>query len=111
MSASESGPYKRKSCGNRQLVRELRLAGIFPGGEPVGSDVGGGVGDLADEHGAGLIIEVVVIFVGVSVEAAAGIAIGVKNGFEPAVGAEAGLESVVGGIGDIHGIVGMHEEK
>ena len=64
---------------------ELRLAGVFPGGEPVGADVGGGVGDLTDEDGACLIIEVVIIFVGVSVEAAAGVAISVENCFKPAM--------------------------
>ena len=59
------------------------MAGVFPGGEPIRADVGGGVGDLADEDGARLIIEVIVIFVGVSVEAAAGVAISVENGFKP----------------------------
>ena len=70
---------------DEQLVGELRLAGVFPGGEPVGADVGGGVGDLTDEDGACLIIEVVVIFVGVSVEAAAGVAISVEDCFKPAM--------------------------
>jgi len=35
---------------------------------------------LADEDGSGLVIEVVVIFVGVRVEATASIAVGVENG-------------------------------
>jgi len=70
---------------DERLMGELRLAGVFPGGEPVGADVGGGVGDLTDEDGACLIIEVVIIFVGVSVEAAAGVAISVENCFKPAM--------------------------
>src|SRR6266480_680860 len=74
----ESKSKRRRSRAQRKwqdkrLMGELRLAGVFPGGEPIGADVGGGVRDLPDEDGARLIIEVVVIFVGVGVEAAAGV--------------------------------------
>src|SRR5689334_14671395 len=92
------------------LARQLRLAGVFPGGEPVGTDVGGGVGKLADQDGAGMIVKMVVVFVGVGVQTAAGFAVSVKNGFHPTVRTEAGFESVVGGIGNECSVIRAHEE-
>jgi hypothetical protein len=50
-----------------KLAGELGLAGVFPGGEPEGADVGGGVRELADEDGGGLVVEAIVVFVGVGV--------------------------------------------
>ena len=64
---------------------KLGLAGVFPGGQPVGTDVSCGIGDLANEDSAGLVVEVVVVFVGVGVDAASRVAIGVENWFKPTV--------------------------
>src|SRR5260221_502514 len=93
------------------LARKLRLAGVFPGGKPEGADVGGGVGKLANQDCGGLIVKAIVVFVGVRVEAAARIAVGEENSFEPTVGTKAGFEGVVGRIGDEHGVVGTHGEE
>ena len=94
-----------------RLVRKLRLAGVFPGGQPVGADVGGSVGNLPDEDRSRLIVEVIVVFVGVGVEAAAGIAVGVENGFQPAMRTEAGVEGVIRRIGDVESVIRPHEKE
>src|SRR5690349_13107273 len=96
-----TGVWGTRVTESRQnLVRKLRLAGVFPGGEPEGTDVGGSVGKLANQNGGGLIVEAIIVFVGVRVEAAARIVVGEENRFEPTVGAKAGFEGVVGWIGD-----------
>src|SRR5271163_2316418 len=93
------------------LVRQRRAAGVFPCGEPVGADVGGGAGELADERGRSLIVEVVVVFVVIGGFAVAGVAIGEKNGFEPTMCAEAGFEGVICGVADENRVVGAHGKK
>src|SRR5581483_4621648 len=82
-------------------MRQLRLAGVFPGGVPERADIGGG----------GLIVETVVILVGVGIEAAAGVAVREKNGLEPTVRAETGFEGVIGGIVDEQRVIGTHGEE
>src|SRR5882724_11412871 len=98
-------------CQKKDLARKLRLAGVFPGGEPKGTDVGGGVRELANQDCGGLIVKAIVVFVGVRVEAAARIAVSEKNSFEPTVGTKAGFEGIVGWIGNEHGVVGTHGKE
>ena len=95
----------------KESAGELRLAGIFPGSEPVGADVGGGAGKLMDQRGSGLIIKAVVVFVVVGLAAEMRVAVGEKNRFDPGVGGEAGLEGMIGGIADEGSVVGAHREE
>ena len=102
----------RKRAGRTLLLAGRRgPAGVGPGGEPVGADVGGGVAELADERGAGLIVEAVVVVVGVVGEAGAGAAIGQEDIFQPGVGVQAAFKGVIGGVVDVGGIVGAHREE
>src|ERR1051325_9828726 len=79
---------QRKRERRTTSMGELRLAGVSPGCEPVRADIRGGVVNLPDEDCASLVVKVVVVFIGVSVESTVGIAVGIENGFEPTVGAE-----------------------
>ena len=58
-----SASCRRNDSALIDLVGELRAAGVDPGGQPVGADVGGGVGELADQGGGGLVVETVEVFV------------------------------------------------
>ena len=66
---------------------------------------------MANQDCGGLIVEAIVVFVGVRVEAAARIAVSEKNSFEPTVGTKAGFEGIVGWIGNEHGVVGTHGKE
>src|SRR5229473_7177068 len=92
-------------------VRQSGLAGVGPSGKPVGADVGGGVGELVDERGGGLIVEAVEVFVVVGLYFEMGVAVGKEHRLEQTVGTEAGVEGVVGGIVDKGSVVGAHGEK
>src|SRR5258705_11656310 len=102
---------KDESVMPAKSAGKLRLAGIFPGGEPEGADVSRSVRKLANENGGGLIVKAVVVFVGVRIQAAARIAVGEKNGFEATVRTKAGFEGVIGGIGNEHSVIGTHGKK
>jgi hypothetical protein len=92
-------------------VRQGGFAGVGPGGEPVGADVGGGTRELVDQGGSGLIVEAVEIFVVVGFGAETRVAVGEKDDLDPSVSAEAGLEGVIGGIADEGGVIGTHGEE
>src|SRR5262249_27237953 len=88
-----------KGTGTR-LVGEGGFAGVGPGGEPVGADVGGGVGELVDQRGGGLVVEAVKVFVVVGLGQEFGVAVGEEHDFDPGMRGEAGFEGVIGGVGD-----------
>src|SRR5260370_37574020 len=78
-------------------ARQLRPASVYPGRKPEGANIGCGVGELADQNGRGLIVEAVVILVGEGGFSTTRVAVGEKDGLQPAVRAEAGLESAADG--------------
>src|SRR5579863_5609752 len=92
-------------------MRQSGLAGVGPGGEPVGADIGGGVGELVDERGRGLIVKVVEVFVVIGLYFEVRVAVGEQDGFEQAVGAQANVEGVIRGIVDEGGVIGAHGKK
>src|SRR3954454_17710484 len=87
------------------------FAGIGPGGEPVGTDIGGGVRKLADQRGCRQIVKAVEVQVIVGLGFKAGTAVGEKDALDSAVSTQTGIESMVGGIADERRIVGTHGEK
>ena len=56
-------------------MRQCRATGVLPSRQPVRADVGGGIRELPNQDGRGLIVEAVVKLVGVGIFAAAGVAI------------------------------------
>src|SRR4029077_13310576 len=108
---SDTEKWMEGTAKQLRLMRKLRLAGVFPGGQPVRADVGGSVRNLPDEDRSRLIVEVIVIFVGVGIEAAAGFAVGVENGFQPAMRTEAGVEGMISRVGNVESVIGPHEKE
>src|SRR6266403_2182050 len=66
-------------------VWQLRAAGVFPRGVPERAHIGCRVRELANQNGRGLVVEAVVILICERVLAAARVAIGEKDGLQPAV--------------------------
>src|SRR5207245_4527131 len=92
-------------------ARQRRAPGVSPCREPEGSDVGGGVGELANQNGSGLIVEAFKIVIGKEILAAACIAIGHENRLQPAMRGKAGLESAIRGVADESCVVRTHRKK
>ena len=83
-----------------QSARQLRPARVDPRRHPVGADIGRGIGELADQHGARLRVEAVVVFVVVARSASfVRAAVRQKNIFEPGMRAQSHFKRMVGGIG------------
>jgi len=93
------------------LVGRGGAAGIDPGSEPVGAHIGGGVGELADERGGGLVVQAVEVFVVVGLGVEVGVAVRQQDIFQPAMGAQAGFEGVVSGVVDVRSVAGAHREE
>ncbi len=67
------------------LYRKLRAAGVDPRGQPVGADIGRGIGKLADQNRSGQIVKAIVILVGVVGKSFPGAAIRKQNIFDRSV--------------------------
>src|SRR6267378_548646 len=104
-SESKGGVIRERS------VRQLRATGVFPRREPERADVRGRIRELANQNCRGLIVKAVVILVIERILAAARVAVGEKNGLQPAMRAEAGLESAIRGVVDENRVVRTHREK
>jgi hypothetical protein len=92
-------------------MRQSGLAGIGPGGEPVGTDVGGGVGELANQRASRKIVKAIEVLVVVSLGFEICIAISELDDFQPAMGAEASVKSVIGRVADEGSVVWAHGKE
>src|SRR5229473_1862335 len=104
-SESKGGVIRERS------VWQLRATGVFPRREPERANVGCRVGELANQNCRSLIVKAVVILVIEGILTAACVAVGEKNGLEPAMRGEAGLESAIRGVVDENRVVWAHREK
>src|SRR5437879_2454071 len=104
-SESKGGVIRERS------VRQLRAAGVFPCRKPERADIRGRVGKLANPNRRRLIVKAVVIFVVEGALASTRVAVGKKNGFQPAMRAEASFERAIGRIADEDSIVRAHGKK
>src|SRR6266705_5500411 len=82
---------------NQKSMRQSRSARVGPCGEPKGTDVGGRVGELADQNSSCLVIKTIVVFVRIGIFSSKRVAVGQENRFEPAMRAKAGVKRMVGG--------------
>src|SRR5438477_13017919 len=89
-SESKGGVIRERS------VRQLRAASVFPCRVPERADIRGRIGKLTNQDCRGLIVKAVVLFVGAGALASTCVAVGQKDGLEPAMRADARFERAVG---------------
>src|SRR5712664_88882 len=92
-------------------VRQLWPAGIYPRRQPERAHIGCRVGELANQNCRGLIVKSVVILVVEGILPPARVAVGKKNGFQPAMRTKTSLEGTVRRIADEKRIIWPHREK
>src|SRR5208337_1276660 len=103
--------YRFFAGGDSRSVGQLGLAGIDPGGQPVGANVGGGIGQLLDQRCRRQIVKAVVVFVGVGGLSALRITIRKQQRFHLAMRGKAGIEGVIRGIADEGSVMRADREK
>src|SRR5260370_1073396 len=92
-------------------VRQLRPAGVYPRREPERAHIGCRVGELANQNCRSLVVEAVVILVVEGILPPARVAVGKKNGLQPAMRTKASLEGAIRGVADEKRVIWPHREK
>src|SRR5260370_24851980 len=92
-------------------VRQLRPAGVYQRRKPERAHMGCRVRELANQNCGGLVVEAVVIFVGEGIHSAARVAVGKKNGLQPAMRTKTSLEGAIGRVANEKRIIWPHREK
>src|ERR1700687_591515 len=92
-------------------MRQSRRARIGTRVKPVRADIGGGIGELANQRARRLIVKAIKVFVVVGLALQTRIAIREENHFYPTMRAKACFKTMVGRIIDERGIIRAHREK
>src|SRR6266851_2037154 len=102
---SKGGVIRERSVGQR------RPPGVHPRRKPERTHISCRIGELPNQNCGGLVVEAVVILVGEGVLPVTRVAVGEKNGLQPAMGTKASLESTVRRVANEKRIIWPHREK
>src|SRR6266851_3555148 len=109
---NEAIRLESKGCVIRESsVRQLRPASVHPRRKPERAHIGCRVRELANQNCGGLVVEAVVILVGEGIHPAARVAVGKKNGLQPAMRTKTSLEGAIGRVANEKRIIWPHREK